>query len=251
MAGRCAASEQPPSESDKNALSDHLLSRVRQPYVRPRPTRQLPVRRLPGATRAGGRAETLRVAHRAHRRPAAAGVPAVPPALLRQHRRPARPADDQCRGRHPGLRPDALLLLRRARRGLRTGATHRAGALRRRDRRRRRPPDARSGRERGTVAGLDGAGGAGLRRQRLGVAALRVHRGAVRLLRGEQPGAQCDGAEAPRQGAAAGSRSAEHGVVQPGLHVGPVIGALAISWQGFGAAYTIDIVTFFRPPTTR
>ena len=57
--------------------------------------------------------------------------------------------------------------------------------------------------------------------QRVGVAALRLHRGAVGLLRGQQPGPQRDGAAAARPGADPGGQRAEHGVVQPRLHLRP------------------------------
>ena len=220
VAGRCAASEQPPHESDKYALSDHLLSSCAT-TVRPAPRtdKAIPGAKVDECNQAGGQER---------RSGGARSLTDVRPLQVSPpYRRlffgntvaQLGPADDQRRGRDPGLRPDALLVLRRARRGLRAGAAHRARALRRCDRRRRRPPDAGSRRERGPVAGLDRAGGAGVRRQRLGVAALRVHRGAVRVLRDEQPGAQRDGAAAARQGADAGGQCAEHGVVQPRLHV--------------------------------
>ena len=68
VAGGCAASEQPPHESVKNALPDHLLSRVRKAYVRPPgrdkrfspgamvgPCTPSPSRRRPSAGAGGGR----------------------------------------------------------------------------------------------------------------------------------------------------------------------------------------------------
>ena len=225
VAGWCAASEQPPHESVKNALSDHLLSRVRQRYVRaPRRTRGFSgVRKLARAQRSGGPADvsTGVVAVRRHRRAAAAGLGAVPPAVLRQHRRPARAADDQRRRRHPGLRDHAVVVLRRSGRCLRAGAAGRARPVRRRDRRRRRPSHAGPGRQRRAVDGVDRPCRAGVPRPGVAVGALRLHRGAVRLLRGQQPGAQRDGAAPARQGAAARGRGAEHGVVQPRLHLRP------------------------------
>src|SRR3954471_23269264 len=129
VAGWCAASGQPPHESVKNALSDHLLSRVRQPYVRgSRRTRDLSaMRKLLGAhgARAGGPRASPRLgvalAVRRHRRAAAAGLPAVPSAVLRQHRRPAGAADDQRGRRRTGVRADAVLLLRRPGRRSRAG----------------------------------------------------------------------------------------------------------------------------------
>ena len=71
-----------------------------------------------------------------------------------------------------------------------------------------------------------------------------LHRRAVRLLRRQQPGAQRD---IPRLldkeliPAAAALNMASFNL---GFTFGPMLGALAIKWQGFGAAYAIDVVTF-------
>ena len=214
VAGWCAASEQPPHESVKNALSDHLLSRVRPRYVRAR-------RRTRHFCRVAGLARGSGLAGGRDRRPTAPGLTGLPEAVHRQLGRAARAADDQRRRRDPGVRTDGVVVLRRPGRGLRAGTPGHARAVRRRHRGRRRPSHPGAGLERRALGGLHRARRPGLRRRGLGVAALRLHRRAVGVLRGQQPGSQRDAASAPRQGAPPGGIGAEHGVAQPGLHLRP------------------------------
>ena len=141
-AGRCAASEQPPHESDKNALPDHLLSRVRPRYVR-----------APGRTRHFPRVRTLRsCAPTSSPGPVGGtgGGPCSPTsrrcaprsttgACGRQHRLLDGFADDRPRGLPPGLRHHPLQLHGRRGRPVLAGAAGRSRPVRRRVRRHLRP----------------------------------------------------------------------------------------------------------------
>ena len=181
-----------------------------------------------------------------HRHPAAAGVGAVPAAVLRQHRRPARPADDQRRGRDPGVRAD------RTRRS--TSAWSASSRWCRWSRSActaaRSPTPWTAARWRSWRA--RGCGRSRWRwrcRRSRGNESVWLLYGCIAVQSGfyavNNPARS---AMVPRlldkELMPAASR-AEHGVVQPRLHRSArCSGALVIRWHGFGAAYAIDVVTF-------
>ncbi len=203
VAGRCAASEQPPHESDKNALSDHLLSRVRPRYVRPpgpdkgiRPGEKVDGRAAPevehGPRRRGGaRCSPTSGRCRSRRRTAGCSSATPSPQLGQQMTNVAvalQVYDLTHSSFYVGL-VGVFALVPLVALGLYGGAI--ADAVDRRT--------LALFASAGPVGGLDRARGAGLRGQRVGVAALRLHRGAVGLLRGQQPGPQRHGPAAARQ----------------------------------------------------
>ena len=157
----------------------------------------------------------------AGRHPAAPGVASVPPALLRQHRRPARPADDGRDDRGAGLHTDRLVVRGRTDRRARAGAAGGVRSVRRSDRGRDGPSAARADRVDGVVGGVTGAGGAGVPGQHQHLGDLRLRGRAVGVLRGDEPGARRDDRAAAAGRAAARRECAELRDVQPRLHRGP------------------------------
>ena len=141
-AGWCAASGQPPHASDKNSFLGPPPFPCMASVGRARAANKTFSSALRSS--AGGEGSVAHPDRRRHRHPAAPRVRAVPPALGRQLRGPARPADDRGHDRDPGLRDHGQLVRGRRRRRLRVGAAGRVRAVRRRRRRRDGPAQARA-----------------------------------------------------------------------------------------------------------
>ena len=171
----------------------------------------------------------------------------VPPAVGRQHRRAARPADDAVDDRDPGLRDHGSRRSRSAwwacsRSVPLVGFGLYGGAF----------ADAMDRRKLALVASARPVAAARWSLLVQALLALQQRRRALRVValqsgfsrsttrpRTRSSPRLLDGRAAPRR------ERAQHGVVQPRLHAsGPVLGALAIKWRRLRRGVRVDAVTF-------